>query len=91
MLMNEESKLSKDHYKIFGLSWAGWVFDFYDLVLFTFLVSQLQTDLHFSAEMLSLCLGISLFATGLGGIIFGAWAINTVVRKYCNGQSLFIQ
>jgi MFS family permease len=72
MLMNEETKLNKHHYRIFALSWAGWVFDFYDLVLFTFLVSQLQTDLHFSAEMLSICLGISLFATGLGGIIFGA-------------------
>jgi MFS family permease len=72
MLMNEQTKLTKDHYKIFGLSWAGWVFDFYDLVLFTFLITQLQTDLHFSADMLALCLGISLFATGLGGIIFGA-------------------
>lgn len=72
MLMNEKTKLNKEHYRIFGLSWAGWVFDFYDLVLFTFLVSQLQTSLNFSAEMLSLCLGISLFATGLGGIIFGA-------------------
>ncbi len=72
MLMNEETKLTKDHYRIFGLSWAGWVFDFYDLMLFTFLVSYLQADLHFSAEMLSLCLGISLFATGFGGIVFGA-------------------
>ena len=72
MLMNEQTKLTKEHYKIFGLSWAGWVFDFYDLVLFTFLVSQLQTSLNFTAEMLSLCLGVSLFATGLGGIIFGA-------------------
>lgn len=72
MLMNEQTKLNKNHYRIFALSWAGWVFDFYDLVLFTFLISQLQNSLHFSAEMLSLCLGISLFATGLGGIIFGA-------------------
>ena len=72
MLMNEQTKLGKDHYKIFGLSWAGWVFDFYDLVLFTFLISELQTSLNINAEMLSLCLGLSLFATGLGGIIFGA-------------------
>ena len=72
MLMNEAKKLTKDHYKIFGFSWAGWVFDFYDLVLFTFLISQLQTSLNINAEMLSLCLGLSLFATGLGGIIFGA-------------------
>ena len=72
MLMNEQTKLEKDHYMIFGLSWAGWVFDFYDLVLFTFLISQLQSELNFSSEMLALCLGISLFATGFGGIIFGA-------------------
>ena len=72
MLMNEQTKVGKDHYKIFGLSWAGWVFDFYDLVLFTFLISELQTSLNINAEMLSLCLGLSLFATGLGGIIFGA-------------------
>lgn len=72
MLMNEKTKLDRDHYMIFGLSWAGWVFDFYDLMLFTFLVSELQSSLNISADMLSLCLGISLFATGLGGIIFGA-------------------
>ena len=72
MLMNEETKLNKNHYRIFALSWAGWVFDFYDLVLFTFLVTEIQSSLNMNAEMLSLCLGISLFATGLGGIIFGA-------------------
>ena len=72
MLMNEHEKLNRNHYMIFGLSWAGWIFDFYDLVLFTFLIAPIQASLGFSAEMLSLCLGISLFATGLGGIIFGA-------------------
>ena len=70
--MNEQTKLNKEHYKIFGLSWAGWVFDFYDLVLFTFLISEIQSSLNINAEMLSLCLGLSLFATGLGGIVFGA-------------------
>ena len=72
MLMNEQAKLNRNHYMIFGLSWAGWVFDFYDLVLFTFLISPIHRSLHLSPDMLSLCLGVSLFATGLGGIIFGA-------------------
>ncbi len=72
MLLNESERLTKDHYMIFGLSWAGWVFDFYDLFLFTFLVAPIRSSLNISAEMLSLCLGISLFATGLGGIVFGA-------------------
>ena len=71
MLMNEAKELTKDHKMIFGLSWAGWVFDFYDLFLFTFLVSEIQSDLHINAAMLSLCLSVSLLATGLGGIIFG--------------------
>ncbi len=56
MLMNEEKKLNKNHYKIFALSWAGWVFDFYDLLLFTFLVSEIQASLNITTEMLSLCL-----------------------------------
>ena len=72
MLMNEQAKLNRNHYMIFGLSWAGWVFDFYDLVLFTFLIAPIHRSLHLSPDMLSLCLGVSLFATGLGGIIFGA-------------------
>ncbi len=70
--MNEHEKLNRNHYMIFGLSWAGWVFDFYDLVLFTFLIAPIHASLHLSPDMLSLCLGVSLFATGLGGIIFGA-------------------
>ena len=73
MLMNEQAKLNRNHYMIFGLSWAGWVFDFYDLVLFTFLIAPIHRSLHLSPDMLSLCLGVSLFATGLGGIIFGAF------------------
>ena len=36
VLLNQYEKPTRIHYKIFGLSWAGWVFDFYDLILFTF-------------------------------------------------------
>ena len=72
MLLNEAKELTKDHHMIFGLSWAGWVFDFYDLFLFTFLTSEIQSSLGITAGMLSLCLSISLFATGFGGIVFGA-------------------
>ena len=72
MMLNEAKKLTRQHYKIFTLSWAGWVFDFYDLMLFTFLASTINSSLGLNAEMLSICLGISLFATGLGGVIFGA-------------------
>ena len=53
------------------MSWAGWVFDFYDLILFTFLIIPIGQELHLSNLMLSYALGISLAATTLGGVIFG--------------------
>jgi len=69
--LNEYEKPSREHYSIFALCWAGWVFDFYDLILFTFLIIPLGAELHFSIIESSIPLGASLFATALGGIGFG--------------------
>ena len=62
------------HYKVLLLSWAGWTFDFYDLILYSFLLLPIGEELRLSREMLSLVLGTSLAATALGGVIFGALA-----------------
>jgi MFS family permease len=70
-LLNEYEKPTKEHYKILLLSWAGWVFDFYDLILYTFLMIQIKNELHFSDVEISFVLGASLAATAVGGIIFG--------------------
>ncbi len=53
------------------MSWAGWVFDFYDLILFTFLLIPIGKDLRLSNIELSYVLGASLAATAIGGVIFG--------------------
>ncbi len=70
-LLNEFEKPSRDHYRILLMSWAGWVFDFYDLILFTFLLIPIGRDLSLSNIGLSYVLGASLAATALGGVIFG--------------------
>ncbi len=41
-------------------------------MLFTYLTAELQADLGLTPTMLSLCIGISLLATAVGGIVFGA-------------------
>lgn len=69
--LNELESPTKDHFRILTLSWAGWVFDFYDLILFTFLLIPIGKELSLSDISLSLILGASLAATALGGIIFG--------------------
>ena len=74
ILLNEYEKLTKEHYKIFGLSWAGWIFDFYDLMLFSFLIMPIGADLGLSHITFSYIMGSTLLATAIGGIIFGGLA-----------------
>ncbi|MCX6173579.1 MAG: MFS transporter [Ignavibacteriales bacterium] len=71
ILLNESEKPTKKHYQILIMSWAGWVFDFYDLVLYTFLLIPIGKELHLSDVALSFVLGSSLAATALGGVLFG--------------------
>jgi MFS family permease len=71
LLLNQYQKPTRIHYKILGLSWAGWVFDFYDLILFTFLIIPIGKELQLSQLTLSYALGASLAATAVGGVIFG--------------------
>jgi MFS family permease len=70
-LLNESLKPGRKHFEILLMSWAGWVFDFYDLILFTFLLIPIGKELHLSNVQLSYVLGASLAATAIGGVIFG--------------------
>jgi len=70
-LLNEYEKPTATHYRILFMSWAGWVFDFYDLILYTFLLIPIGQELGLSNVQLSFVLGASLAATAVGGVIFG--------------------
>jgi len=70
-LLNEYEKPGKQHYQILFMSWAGWVFDFYDLMLFTFLLIPIGKELQLNDFNLSLILGSSLASTAIGGVLFG--------------------
>ena len=69
--LNEYEKLNSRHYKILAMSWAGWVFDFYDLILFTFLLIPISREYHFTNLEMSYVLGATLAATAIGGVVFG--------------------
>ena len=71
VLLNEYQKPTRKHFEILFMSWAGWVFDFYDLILFTFLLIPIGKELGLSNVELSYVLGSSLAATALGGVFFG--------------------
>lgn len=71
MFLNEHERPTRAHYVILVMSWAGWVFDFYDLLLLSFLLVPIKQELGFSQAELSLLLGVSLAATAIGGVGFG--------------------
>ena len=79
-LLNECDTPTRTHYLILGMSWAGWLFDFYDLMLFSFLVIPIKRSLGLSDSSLSLLVGTTLAATALGGIVFG-WLADRFGRK----------
>lgn len=70
-LLSEYDKPTKQHFNILFMSWAGWVFDFYDLILFSFLLIPIGKELNLSNIGLSYILGASLAATAIGGVAFG--------------------
>jgi hypothetical protein len=56
---------------IWLISLAGWMFDFYDLVLFSFLLVPIGRELALTPGQEATLLGVALGGSGIGGIIFG--------------------
>jgi MFS family permease len=79
-LLNQAARPSGRHYTILALTWGGWLFDFYDLMLFSFLLVPIRRELGLTDTELSLVLGVSLGATALGGLLFG-WLADRLGRK----------
>jgi MFS family permease len=59
------------HWRIVALTFAAWIFDFYDLLLYSFLLVPVARELHLSPAQSSFALGMSLLMTAVGGIVFG--------------------
>ena len=80
IFLNQCESPTPKHYLILGMSWAGWLFDFYDLMLFSFLLIPIKQNLGLSDAQLSLLLGVSLASTAAGGLFFG-WLADRLGRK----------
>jgi MFS family permease len=75
-LLCESPQPQKVHRKILGFAWVGWIFDFYDLLLLSYLVTSttLRQDLGLSRDQVALLLGSALGFSAVGGLLCGALA-----------------
>ncbi len=64
------SYASRDR-QIVGFAWAGWIFDFYDLILYSFLLIHIAKSFDLTRHELGLVYSASLAITAVGGIALG--------------------
>lgn len=57
--------------RVLWFCWLGWVFDFHDLILFSFCKRAVAADLALDAASLAWIEGVSLFASAVGAMAFG--------------------
>lgn len=64
-------------WRAYAVCVLGWLFDFYDLVLFAYLAKAIGAEWQWGADFnhnKALLVGIALATSGLGGIVFGGLA-----------------
>jgi MFS family permease len=67
----------RQRWRTLVLCLLGWLFDHYDMMLFAFVASAIGRDWQWGADFTenkALLLGIALFTSGIGGVVFGGLA-----------------
>lgn len=75
-LLSDSPTVLPIHRKILAFSFIGWIFDFYDLLLLSFLVSStsIVRDLSLTSSETATLLGTALAFTAVGGFLGGSLA-----------------
>ncbi|MGB9635772.1 MAG: MFS transporter [Thermoplasmata archaeon] len=75
MSRNSQCTFSKKHVNCtLFISTAGWIFDAYDIVLFSILSIYILPALNVTTTTYSIIFGVQLATTAVGGVLFGIFA-----------------
>lgn len=75
--------------RVLWFCWLGWVFDFHDLILFSFCKRAIAADLQLDGSLLAWIEGLSLFASAVGGLVFGRIA-DRIGRRRAMSASILV-
>lgn len=79
-----ETLAPNERWRAYSVCLLGWLFDFYDLVLFAYIAKAIGRDWGWDENFnhnKALLVGIALAASGIGGIVFGGLADRYGRRK----------
>jgi MFS family permease len=71
MLLCDSPKITPVHRRILAMAFLGWMFDFYDFILYTFLTRPISAELGLTKMDHAFALGLSFTATAVGGMACG--------------------
>lgn len=71
MTTNEYEKMDKAKYKAFFGAYIGWIFDYYEVFVLSFLVIPMAASLSLTTEQVASLFSVQLGFLALGGIVFG--------------------
>lgn len=64
-------KLSRPQFLAWLTAFAGWVFDYYEISLMTFLIVPIAVEFHLSGSETAFLLSMQLLGIAVGGVLFG--------------------
>src|SRR5438045_1909551 len=70
-MLADATRLTGVHRRILALAFLGWMFDFYDLILYTFLIRAIGAELALKDLGHGYALGTSFLAAAVGGLAGG--------------------
>jgi putative MFS transporter len=70
----ESKRLSPAQARAFISAFVGWVFDFYEIILLTFLIVPISRDLHLSPSHIAYVFSTQLLFLAIGGVTSGLLA-----------------
>jgi MFS family permease len=71
VLLNKTTKTTKPQFLAWLTAFVGWVFDYYEIALMTFLIVPIALEFHLSPQQTALLLSLQLLGIAAGGVLFG--------------------
>ncbi|BCW42809.1 MFS transporter (plasmid) [Arthrobacter sp. StoSoilB3] len=68
---NSADKLTKPQFLAWLTAFAGWVFDYYEIALMTFLIVPIAVEFQLAGSQTALLLSLQLLGIAVGGVLFG--------------------